>query len=131
MNPYRIFTGLITTFVLLFTNSAFADEASATKELEQIIVFDQTCIIMHTEGRKYLENKEKIAQSYGASALIEKHLEMRLKEYSELTGNNIDATRDATFDKGVVLFKELSKYQPRDLVMQCKGLVEEIVKTNI
>ena len=115
-------------FAYLFSLNVFSSELSHTEELQQIMVFDQTCMIMHEEGRKYLENKERIAQSYGASALIEEDLESRMEEYSNITGEDTDAVRKLVLEKGIVVFKELSKYQPRDLVSQCTGLVESIVR---
>lgn len=115
----------------LFASNVFSNELSSTEELLQIMEFDQACIIMHDEGSKYLNSREKIIQSYGASALIEQHLESLLVEYSEITGNKIDDVRKKVFEQGSVIFKELSVYQPKDLVYQCRGLVENIAKTNI
>ena len=117
-------------FAYLFSHNVFSSELSHAEELQQIMVFDQTCIIMHEEGRKYLENKERIAQSYGASALIEEDLSSRMEEYSNITGEDIEAVRKLVLEKGIVVFKELSKYQPRELVSQCTGLVESIVRRN-
>jgi len=95
------------------------------------MVFDQTCIIMHEEGRKYLKSKEKITHSYGAAALIEKRLEQRLHNYTQTTGDAMPEVREMVLENGATLFKELSQYQPRDLVSQCKELVESIVQENV
>lgn len=119
------------SLTLLFSSSAYSDDAPNTEELQQILVFDQTCIIMHKEGRKYIKNKEKIAQSYGASAIIDSHLNTQLQVYSKETGYNIDDVRKIVLEKGVNLFKELSEQKPRELVNQCNDLIENIVRSNI
>jgi len=119
------------SLTLLFSSSAYSDDAPNIEELQQILVFDQTCIIMHKEGRKYIKNKEKIAQSHGASAIIDTHMNSQLQIYSEQTGYNIDDVRKIVLEKGVNLFKELSEAKPRELVNQCNDLIENIVRTNI
>lgn len=118
------------SWVIFFATHTIANETTTSEELKQLMVFDQACITMHQEGRKYLENKERIAQSYGASALIEKNFESRLTSYIEETGNDIEVVRKSATENGSILFKELSEYQPRDLVKQCRDLVESIVKAN-
>ena len=127
----HILISFLIASTFIFTHNVYSSELSSAEELLQIMEFDQACIIMHDEGSKYLNSREKIIQSYGASALIEQHLESLLVEYSEITGNNIDDVREKVFEQGSVIFKELSVYQPKDLVYQCRGLVENIAKTNI
>lgn len=124
---------MILIFILasLFAKNAFSSEALTTVELQQVMEFDQACIIMHTNGRKYLQDKEKITHSYGASALIEQRFELRLEKYSEMTGIDLENVRKTVVEKGFGIFKELSEHQPRDLVNQCKELVENIVRTNL
>lgn len=126
-----LITGLLASQVLLYSASISSSETSSTKELQQLMVFDQACITMHEEGRKYLKNKEKITHSYGAAALIERRLEERLQKYSQATGDTVPAIRNMISGKGAKLFKELSQYQPRDLVSQCGELVERIVQSNL
>ena len=131
MQLNKIILTSLSVLIIIFSSVIFSSESSTQEELQQSMVFDQACIIMHNEGRKYLENKEKIAQSYGASALIEQHLKSQLGEYTQITGDEIEGVRKIVFEKGVILFKELSENQPRDLVNQCMGLVETIVRANI
>ena len=120
---------IFSTFAYLLSANVLANDFSKAEELQQIMVFDQTCIIMHEEGRKYLENKERISQSYGASALMEEDLESRIQEYSNITGDDINGVRTLVLEKGAFAFKELSKHQPRDLVSQCTDLVESIIRS--
>lgn len=131
MQLKKIILTLLSVLIIIFSSVVFSSESSTQEELQQSMVFDQACIIMHSEGRKYLENKERIAQSYGASALIEQHLESQLGEYTQITGDEIEGVRKIVFEKGVILFKELSEHQPRELVNQCRGLVETIVRAKI
>ena len=79
---------LLATSSYLIVGKSYSNELSEKEELQQIMEFDQACIIMHQEGSKYLQSEEKIIQSNGASALIEQHLETTLLKYSEMTGDD-------------------------------------------
>ena len=122
---------LISVLTPTVIGDVFSSDLTVEEELEQAMEFDQACIIMHEVGSRYLENEEKIKKSFEASQLIEQHLESKLVEYSVLTGDEINEVRDVVFDKGVVIFNELSKYQPRDFVYQCRNLLENIKKTDL
>ena len=122
---------LISILTPAVIGEVFSSDLTVKEELEQAMEFDQACIIMHEVGSRYLENEEKIKKSFEASQLIEQHLESKLVEYSVLTGDEINEVRDVVFDKGVVIFNELSKYQPRDFVYQCRYLLENIKKTDL
>ena len=115
----------------LIAGISFSSELSEKEELQQIMEFDQACIIMHQEGSKYLQSEEKIIQSNGASALIEQHLETTLLKYSEMTGDDADYLRSIIIQRGNVLFNELSVYHPKALVSQCRRLVDSIVRTKL
>ena len=130
MRSLALLLFLIIVFTTIFVSDVFSNELSVKEEIEQVMEFDQACIIMHEVGGRYLEDEEKIIKSYEASKLIEEHLESKLVEYSVLTGDDIDEVRDSVFDNGVVIFNELSKYQPKDFVYQCRDLLEKIKNTD-
>ena len=115
----------------LIAGNSYSNELTEKEELQQIMEFDQACIIMHQEGSKYLQSEEKIIQSNGASALIEQHLETTLLKYSEMTGDDADYLRSIIIQRGNVLFNELSVYHPKALVSQCRRLVDSIVRTKL
>ena len=122
---------LLATSSYLIVGKSYSNELSEKEELQQIMEFDQACIIMHQEGSKYLQSEEKIIQSNGASALIEQHLETTLLKYSEMTGDDAEYLRSIITQRGNVLFNELSVYHPKALVSQCRRLVDSIVKTKL
>ena len=122
---------ILLVFMVNSFGIAYSEELSTRDELEQVMEFDQACIIMHQVGSRYLENEEKIKQSFEASKVIEEHLESKLVEYSVMTGDDVNQVRDIVFDKGVVIFNDLSKYQPRDFVFQCRDLLEKIKSTDL
>lgn len=115
----------------IFADHVISENLSSIEELQQVMEFDQACIIMHEVGTRYLDDEDKITQSYRASEIIEEHLEAKILEYTATTGDSIEDVRNSIFEKGVVIFNELSKHQPRDLVYQCKQLLEEIKKSNL
>ena len=131
MRSLTLLSFLIPVLTTDFVSDVFSNELSVKEEIEQVMEFDQACIIMHEVGSRYLEDEEKIIKSHEASKLIEEHLESKLVEYSVLTGDDIDEVRDSVFGNGVIIFNDLSKHQPRDLVYQCRDLLKKIKKTDL